>query len=350
MQKLITELATLIMGLGLIAIVGCEKEHTDPMNGAITKSNNQEYVELKSKVDGFMEKMNSKFKSGEIMSADSAAWYIETAINLTYSNGVPNTALKSSGSYRVISGGDLSMSEVAESYDMVLRDISNTYYSENNQEFSFVDVSLTADTLSWYHYYPDIDQTVDDTFKPIPPPDGFSERNKDYWYALWGEGKWQGDDAGYYANQGRDATTELTTRYNYWKLPKSSNKIVWTNVYTAYKKGGEDDPCNNYEHLWLGKRAGGGSFSNIKLTPSELNDYYRSIIPDIISYYQPYDPNMQCFRVDVYWQNNGKTNEAGSRSGTGTKDIKYYASHYMHMSYGIPIPVSPGATKPIPNF
>lgn len=42
MQKLITELATLIMGLGLIAIVGCEKEHTDPMNGAITKSNNQE--------------------------------------------------------------------------------------------------------------------------------------------------------------------------------------------------------------------------------------------------------------------------------------------------------------------
>lgn len=279
------------------------------------------------------------------MSADSAAWYIETAINLTYSNGVPNTALKSSGSYRVISGGDLSMSEVAESYDMVLRDISNTYYSENNQEFSFVDVSLTADTLSWYHYYPDIDQTVDDTFKPIPPPDGFSERNKDYWYAIGGAGKWKGDDAGYYKDQGRDATTELTTRYNYWKVTKRSSSYVWVDVDNHYA----DENTAPYgvplfDMLWTNPNSWYGYIS-AELNPDYLQNCYSYIIPEKIDkILRHYGDGYYCFWITVHEHTPSSRYHTFSKSSMGST---YWEHHCLDFKIGRPVlRSSSGTTMP----
>lgn len=202
--------------LSMVLVIGCKKDDTlQPITSNAPISS--EGLRVKSLVSDFRSKISSGFKSDEIMSVDSAVWYIETTLNCTYANAsIPYDRYVYDSVKRTISANadGVSLSEVATAYDDILNGVSKTYYATNSNVLTLVDVysqENESGELEIGARYIVGTKAQDDL------PDGFYGED---WRAYGGAGMCDGTD------EGRDACTELTSRYNKWHSNVPRNAVI----------------------------------------------------------------------------------------------------------------------------
>lgn len=108
----------------------------------------------------------------------------------------------------------VSLSEVATAYDDILNGVSKTYYATNSNVLTLVDVysqENESGELEIGARYIVGTKAQDDL------PDGFYGED---WRAYGGAGMCDGTD------EGRDACTELTSRYNKWHSNVPQNAVI----------------------------------------------------------------------------------------------------------------------------
>lgn len=94
-------------------------------------------------VNDFKTKLNSDLKSGEIMSMDSAIWYISTTINTTYGNPANGTLSPQKTHIDTINtdlssyNGSLSIEEINNLYTEILDSIRLIYYGITEEDKQF---------------------------------------------------------------------------------------------------------------------------------------------------------------------------------------------------------------------
>lgn len=280
MKKVNVKLLSVVLILTSMIFVRCQKDETQP--SILSVNGNSESIKLKSLVDRFTSSIGSELKSSEIMSVDSANWYIEATLNYlycrseVYENYVVDTVKC------VISGSDnngVEMSNVRMAYNDILRGISIKYYSmlEKNRELDVVDIESkvmadgTVEVVGCYRIGVNSDNTLHKSVGAAAAQIEFGPT--DYWkpYGLMGK-------CGAYEGQcvGRDATTELTRlgrRLYTDVLPRNGVYVpTWTNITTI----------SGAEGLW-----GKDPNSQDCIDPESMNRYLKIALRNILDSTRP---------------------------------------------------------------
>lgn len=313
-----------LFGLTLITLVfvGCQKEDTS-LNDVKSVSQDANFQSLKNRVTLFKEKLSSSFKSDEKMNIDSAVWYCEAAINLTYSTGCDNqNCIEGIISREVTpdSNGDLSLSEVSEVYNVILRDISQTYYGNQADGFGYVDVYTRTNVdgktemVGEYSINKAVSRWV------LPYRDGFLDDGTDDWMSVDRLGKCDG------TFDGHDAASELTRRY-------MDHRIGYFTPCTYVDAHHKE--CEARASLWY---SSDGAVV-VCIPGEELQYYYEEVIPNLISnnLLTISTPGVICHRIKVYVVN----------EYPGGKRIAYHA---MESRYGRRVPITLSQQADIPIF
>lgn len=310
--------------LSMAFVVGCQKDDTTPSATEVSSQMSLEESKLKSLVTNFSNKINSEFKSSEIMSIDSAEWYIEATLNYTYSNSVPyESYVIDSVKYVINDNGNSSaiISDIADAYNHILTGLSTKFYSmtEENKAFDFINVEsrvMTDGNVELIGHYQigtnpgnSLNKSsmtaVQKTFGPT-----------DYWKPYGGGGK-----CGPYEGQciGRDATTELTrvcgNIHNLTYQDSEQSRMVWSGLKEFYMVNSTFDGAYN---LWVGDDTEAG-FPMDCIDPDRMN-YYLLVIKYILRERIPM--NNSCKAIEVY-----ETHPVGLS--------KFCPMHFVRCNYGM---------------
>lgn len=320
--------------LSMAFVVGCQKDDTTPSATEVSSQMSLEESKLKSLVTNFSNKINSEFKSSEIMSIDSAEWYIEAALNYTYSNSVSYESYITDSVKYVINDNENSsaiISDIADAYNHILTGLSTKFYSmtEENKAFDFINVEsrvANGGGIEFVGYY-QIGINPANSLNKSGILVGQTEFGPtDYWKPYRGEGK-----CGPYEGQciGRDAATELTrvgkNCYSY-KSPVTGVRVVWTEMHDV----GYINGINGHYLL------DGGYGSCID--PDQMNYYLKTVMNEILEYYIPNDCKCKILKVihDIM---------------PGVEPLRSIV-HLLNISFGKPImcPEDSGSSwKPLPQ-
>lgn len=263
--------------MSIAFVIGCQKEDVGSTTSILNVS--EESVKLKGFVDRFNSKLNTDFKSEEILSVDSAHWYIETALNYNYCQSMKcESYVTDSVKYVVECGDNIVMSDVVATYNYILESIASRYHSlsEENKILDFVAIESH-----------DVDGKVvfaaDYVIGLTPQDNGVQTHYKssnvlqtefgptDYWKPVLLAGK-----CGPYEDQcvGRDATTELTRVgkecHVYKPNPPQSCRAIWTDISDEHSGRG-----SGQYSLWIGT-------DNECISPEWMNFYLKQSIPMIL--------------------------------------------------------------------
>jgi hypothetical protein len=180
------------------------------------------------KILNFKDKIARPDKSAETMSLDSAVWYVEAALNLTYDELNNAEIIKTDSVYvsvSAINSGIVDLYDVAAAYNKFDQEINDIYSqtTSSNLYLQFADVSVTntnpdSTTMLLVAAFSN-DRPLLELFDVT-----------EYWRAWGNQGKC-GQFNGQYI--GRDATTELSLVANCRRaVPEGTG--FYTNVCTGY--------------------------------------------------------------------------------------------------------------------
>jgi len=252
-----------IIAAGLLLIVhSCTKEEAQTLKSQDNKLTPYE-IKVHNTIKGFirtieMYRENPHYKSGQLVSPDSALWLLEATIN--YSHGFPNefyTGHEVEELTLVIpktSGGMIDIAVLTQKYDEMKSNITAVYYGSSFTDKGLVLVDLEEEAQTETELILSV-QTVTgergvDPGSPGVGIDGPFEEGDDWWYGE-DEGKCNGQPV--YKS---DAAKELKNVMNAYLADINSN-YSFINIQLIEKKGGQPDvrrvndpepPDNSYDY------------------------------------------------------------------------------------------------------
>jgi hypothetical protein len=208
-------------------------------------------------VKDFKTKINSDLKSGEIMSTDSAIWYISTTINATYGNPAngdfspQNTYIDTISTDLSAYNGSISIEEINNLYTELLDSLRTIYYgiAEEDKQFGALIYNNQSSGLKNSHSGTSVNWII-------------------FIYSTWGLNPWEqfGPAESYYYARRDDANNpvnpnacdKLEVKYRAHILGNPIN-IPYPGYY--WVNSGEGYQVNVYEYPY--NFVNGTSFSNI---------------------------------------------------------------------------------------
>jgi hypothetical protein len=226
---------------------------------------------------------NPGYKSGEVLEADSAVWYLEATIN--YSHAFPNDyygQMKIDTSYITLTRnneGKVDMNELALKYDQMKLGVSNAYYNSGFGEKGLVLVDLTEETFKSDEITVKIVAVTGEKNSSTPP--GFGIEGP----FVEGDDWWYGEDKGKCEfTYESDAADQLQIAMNNY-IPDPSGNYTFTNLTTVIKKGGDTDlrrptdpepPNNDFDYYLFSASEEWGQVTDdiLCLEYGEMNIYF----------------------------------------------------------------------------
>jgi len=320
MKKIILILA--IAGV-IFTIHSCKKnalENQVPNNDEMI-TNSQKVIAL---IKDFKSKMENNLKSGEMITSDSAVWYLEATLNYQYAHPDSLTAEyfteKSFFTITVDAAGLVSIDEVQTVYGLMEDTLLAQYGAILNsyKVVSFSDVAM--DSVVGNTGY----MSVTNGFGVDPPRNYVPFDEDDDW--IWGTlgeeygdppaGKCDGTEVGI-----SDGSNELRWRLNN-PMPVPGEQIFYTDLVTLEATGWDFEDENGNPRLYVG-----WNYPEDNCLTNDTLTYYLNQSDDIIYTYD-YNgglrpPTKDFVRVEIIddlkleWQND-----------------QYY--HLYYVTYGIP--------------
>jgi len=227
---------------------------------------------------------NPGYKSGEVLEADSAVWYLEATIN--YSHAFPNDyygQMKIDTSYITLTRnneGKVDMNELSLKYDQMKEGVSDAYNNSGFGEKGLVLVDLTEETFKSDEITVKIVAVTGEKNSTTPPGFGI-------------EGPFvEGDDWRYGEFFGKcdnhsimdDAANQLMVAMNNY-IPDPGGNYTFTNLTTVIKKGGNTDlrrptdpepKDNNFDYYLFSASEEWGAINDdiLCLEYGEMNIYF----------------------------------------------------------------------------
>lgn len=304
----------LLITLGILILPGCKKEVTNtgsPISTADQKTTQQ--------IQSFKQKMFSNLKDGEDMQVDSAIWYLEAALNLTYARANNTRDIinldSATVSLPLTQNNTIFVSDIAMAYGSLVDSLSLHYHAISGEKgviFTDLAVIELADNNVVIKMTDMITTSSNTGFSDFGPDD--------YW--IWGfsAGKCDG------TMQPWDASSKLTQHANMGDciLPIS----FYTSVENSPMIFPEYVPTNEnpfgYSNSLLFKIGGLDPAVNQCLSPDAMN-YYLDGLKTIANMYKPA----------------GKQTIKYYCNYTLTGSIGYWIHiHWAKITYGVPIGVS----------
>jgi len=231
------------------------------------------------KIQNFKVKLETGGKTDETLTLDSAVWYIEAALNYSYSDSYATEIIKVDSAFvsvPVSDNGTINFNHVVYAYNKLYGGLINIYTQTEGENLSIrlTDISLkAADNKS-------DEQTFKLTAvitKGVPTYSTFGVT--DYWYPMFEKGKC---DA--YAGLciGYDATSQLEQKANY-DLRFARGYL--TDIEYRYAGDG-----SYMDYLWQGGE-------NECLSPSELNGLLANM-KDLANILKPINKDIINYSVD----------------------------------------------------
>jgi len=183
---------------------------------------------------------NPGYKSGEVMEADSAVWYLEATIN--YSHAFPNDyygQMQIDTSYITLTRnneGKVDMNELASKYSQMKLGVSNAYYNSGFDEKGLVLVDLTEETFKSDEITIKVVTVTGEKTNSTPPEigvDGPFVEGDDWWY---GENEGKCNQPVYSS----DAAKELMIAMNEF-IPDPNGNYFFIHLFQIIKTGGYPD-------------------------------------------------------------------------------------------------------------
>jgi hypothetical protein len=128
-------ISTALLLLAVLLTASCSKDKDDTMK--ITPADMKVYRQVKQ----FREQLKSGLKNGTVMEADSALWYIETTLNLTYgSASFPFERMNLDTFYvqMPVSADSVSFADVQQVYQTLLGNITAQYHAMTTENKQFI--------------------------------------------------------------------------------------------------------------------------------------------------------------------------------------------------------------------
>jgi len=228
---------------------------------------------------------NPGYKSGEVMEADSAIWYLEATIN--YSHAFPNEyygQLKIDTSYITLTRnneGKVDMNELSLKYDQMKEGVSDAYNNSGFGEKGLVLVDLTEETFKSDEITVRIVTVTGEKNSSTPPGFGIEGpfvEGDDWWY---GEDEGKCNNLPIYSS---DAAKQLRIAMNNY-IPDPGGNYTFTNLTTVIKKGGDTDlrrptdpepKDNNFDYFLFSASEEWGAINDdiLCLEYGEMNFYF----------------------------------------------------------------------------
>lgn len=183
---------------------------------------------------------NPGYKSGEVLEADSAVWYLEATIN--FSHAFPNDyygQMQIDTSYITLTwnnDGKVDMNELALKYDQMKEAVSNAYYNSGFDEKGLVLVDLTEETFKSDEITVKVVTVTGEKTNSTPPDfgiDGPFVEGDDWWY---GENEGKCNQPVYSS----DAAKELMIAMNEF-IPDPNGNYFFIHLFQIEKTGGYPD-------------------------------------------------------------------------------------------------------------
>ncbi len=320
---------------------GFQAQHPEMTTGDIAYYNS--IVSLKKKIKYIKE--NPQYKSGELMSIDSAIWLLESTFNYEYgSTGESYREVKTDSTFLEI--------EIAEDGKIGLDDLSATYYDLFGEvQEIYANTGFDDKGLILVSLHPVMTKSNTATVKVEtvtgnksidPEPGVFGE--DDYWM--------YGDLGG--SCDGLIDTTDAAHKIWYmtnanippqpWPPPgyiyKYSDPVTWTveGGDEDWRRTGDPEPKDNYldYYLYYADPANGTITDEVLcLEPDEMNNYY-NWLQNIIYDWLPQEPGME---DHVFMVVSGFVGESY------TNPLKY--KHWGTLEYAI-MHLVPWSPPPVP--
>ena len=142
-----------LLALAVVLLASCSKDNDT--RSSIPPADLKVYNQVKQ----FREQLKSGLKNGPVMGTDSAQWYIETTLNLTYGSAAfPFEGMNLDTFYvqMPVNAGSVSFADVQQAYETLLGNITAQYYAltAENKQFVFchlrpVENNLKNDSETW---------------------------------------------------------------------------------------------------------------------------------------------------------------------------------------------------------
>ena len=300
--------------LGIFILSGCKKETTNsrtPISAADQKITQQ--------IQSFKQKIFSKFKDGEEMKVDSAIWYLEAALNLTYAraNNTRDIIHLDSAivSVPLTQDSKILLSDIAMAYTNLVDSLSLHYHAISGEK-GVIFTDLAAIGLTDNNVV--IKMTDMITTNSNTGFSGFGP--DDYW--IWGyrAGRCDGTMKPW------DASSKLTQHANMGDciLPISCyTSVEQTQYIYPWNVETPENPFGYWSSLLFGAS---GLYPEVNqcLSPAAMN-YYLDGLKTIANMYKP--SGKQTIKYLCHWD-------------IAVPSEGWEHLHYAQITYGVPIAVS----------
>jgi len=304
MRKSIYIISILAAGL-LLMVYSCSKEEAQTAKSHENTLNPYE-IKVHNAIKGFIATMeihreNPHYKSGQIVSPDSALWLLEATIN--YSHAFPNEYYiehEIEDLTLVIpktSDGMIDMAVLTQKYDQMKSDITTVYYGSSFEDKGLVLVDLEEDSQTETELTLTVQiVTGERGIDPGPGTPGINgpfEVGDDWWY---GEEAGKCDENG---AEGSDAAEQLQNEIAN-EIQDPGGNYFFINITEYIVEGGDplirrpNDPEDNHldYYLYYANSDIGLSADTSCIEWPEMNLYYNFLKFLMFSYLPENDPEL----------------------------------------------------------
>jgi hypothetical protein len=274
-----------------VAIYSCSKDdavHQNEKKPFMTERN----LEINRLITSFKGKMadirkNPTAKNDEIVSADSALWYLEATIN--YSHGFPNeyyqefTTDSLSLTIEKISDGEVNLTELTAKYDQMKSDVAAVYHASDYEDkgLTVIDLSKTSETDS------EITISVRSTIGKINPnPDTLKTDIPEDWY--------YGEDEGFCVASGGDgdASEQIRDKIDILLANAGKQGSFFVGLQEVEVQGGDptylldsnSEPDNHLDYYLYYSIEGSSIpfYEDMKCIPDADMDAYKILVEELL--------------------------------------------------------------------
>jgi len=317
MKKSIYIISILAAGL-LLMVYSCSKEEAQTAKSHGNDLTPYE-IQVHNAIKGFistieMHRENPHYKSGQVVSPDSALWLLEATIN--YSHAFPNefyteyVADTINLTVPLNSDGMVDLTVLTSKYNEMKLAVATVYHNSNFEEKGLAVVDLEESSIKEDQFEINVQVfTGEKGHDPPPPPpvNGPFNEGDDWWY---------GKNLGHCDNPG--GIQEDAANHLFWEtvglVPNPNGNYFFINEFTMYLQGGDpnllrDFTPDNYLDYWLYFAIEGSPIPFVEdedlcVEWQEMNAYYvflKGLMFDFLpKYYLPDVLNLHGYSVETF--------------------------------------------------
>ncbi len=228
--KIITGLTLIALVVGAVVLHSCNKQELaeKALSGQATQQPQMtvEDAALYSSIINFRQKLSYQnehpdFKSGELMSVDSAKWYLDASFNLTYAFTAESFTSFNADTFTIFIGKTGNM--------LNLDDVSTAFFEMKERTLNIYNATMAEEKELYVSYMEVVNNTVDEVELKVTATIGGRNNSTPPDIGIWGPFE-EGDDWMY-----GELLGDCTTGGGIWWKFKDAATEIWnaTNTYAV---------------------------------------------------------------------------------------------------------------------